>query len=72
MAKDKIQEKTVGIVEPHTIKLDLPPGGFRLEKGGVLPEIQVAYERCGHITPENDNVVFIRSEEHTSELQSLA
>lgn len=59
MAKDKIQEKTVGIVEPHTIKLDLPPGGFRLEKGGVLPEIQVAYERCGHITPENDNVVFI-------------
>lgn len=41
------------------IKLDLPPEGFRLEKGGVLPEIQVAYERCGKITKENDNVVFI-------------
>lgn len=59
MAKDKNPEKTVGVVEPHVLKLNLPPEGFRLEKGGVLSEIQVAYERCGHVTPENDNVVFI-------------
>jgi len=25
----------------------------------VLPEIEVTYERCGAITPDNDNVVFI-------------
>ena len=59
MAKDTAPEKTVGIVAPHTLKLNLPPGGFRLEKGGVLPEIEVTYERCGHVTPANDNVVFI-------------
>ena len=30
-----------------------------MEKGGALPEITVAYERCGAITPENDNVIFV-------------
>ena len=41
------------------MKLTLPSEGFRLEKGGVLPEITVAYERCGTITSENDNVIFV-------------
>ena len=59
MLKDTHTEPTVGIVEPHTVKLNLPPGGFRFEKGGVLTEIEVAYERCGAIRPANDNVVFI-------------
>jgi homoserine O-acetyltransferase len=59
MAKEKFHEPTVGHVEPHTLQLTLPPGGFQLEKGGVLPEITVAYERCGLVAPENDNVVFI-------------
>ncbi|HNX33979.1 MAG TPA: homoserine O-acetyltransferase [Kiritimatiellia bacterium] len=59
MPKDTQTEPTVGTVAPKTIKLDLPPGGFRLEKGGVLPEIEVTYERCGNISPANDNVVFI-------------
>lgn len=53
------KERSVGIVETQYLKLELPEGGFRLEKGGVLPEITVAYERCGKITPENDNVVFV-------------
>jgi len=44
---------------PLTLKLELPPGGFRLEKGGVLPEIEVTVERCGAITADNDNAVFI-------------
>lgn len=52
-------EPTVGVVELKSIKLDLPSGGFRLEKGGVLPEIVVAYERCGAVTPDNRNVVFV-------------
>ena len=59
MPKDTYSEPTVGVVEPQTIKLALPPGGFRLEKGGVLPEITVAYERCGKVGPGNDNAVFV-------------
>ena len=59
MLKDTHTEATVGTVAPQTIKLDLPPGGLRLEKGGVLPEIEVTYERCGAINADNDNVVFI-------------
>ncbi|MDR2849442.1 MAG: homoserine O-acetyltransferase [Verrucomicrobiota bacterium] len=59
MPKDTYIDCTVGTVTPQTIKLELPPEGFKLEKGGVLPEIEVTYERCGNITPANDNVVFI-------------
>ena len=59
MLKDTHPEPTVGTVMPLTLKLELPPGGFRLEKGGVLPEIEVTVERCGAITADNDNVVFI-------------
>ena len=59
MLKDTQNERTVGVVDQQTIKLILPPEGFRLEKGGVLPEITVAYERCGKITPDNSNVIFI-------------
>jgi len=59
MLKDTHTEPQVGVVEPHALKLNLPPEGFRLEKGGVLPEIEVAYERCGAVAPDNSNVVFI-------------
>ena len=59
MLKDTHTELTVGTVVPQTLKLELPPGGFRLEKSGVLPEIEVTVERCGAITADNDNVVFI-------------
>jgi len=59
MPKDTHTEPTVGTVVPQTITLKLPPEGFQCEKGGVLPEIKVTYERCGAITAANDNVVFI-------------
>jgi homoserine O-acetyltransferase len=59
MTQETVNEATVGVVEPHTLKLNLPPGGFRFEKGGVLSEIHVAYERCGKLAPANDNVVFV-------------
>ncbi len=51
--------KAVGVVETRTLKLELPEGGLKLERGGVLPEVSVAYEICGAIRPEMDNVVFI-------------
>lgn len=51
-------ETTVGVVQPQTLTLTLPPGGFKLEKGGVLPSITVAFERCG--APATDsNVIFV-------------
>ena len=49
----------VGVVETHTLTLSLPEGGFRLEEGGLLPRVDVAWESCGLVKPENDNVVFI-------------
>lgn len=52
-------EKTVGVVQPQTVTLALPPEGFRLEKGGVLHAITVAYERCGLLTADNSNVIFV-------------
>ena len=51
--------ESVGVVAPQTIQLKLPPEGFKLEKGGVLPEIQVAYERCGMLAPDKSNVIYI-------------
>ena len=56
---DKKENSTVGVVEPHLTTLDLPEGGFRLEDGGVLPRIDVAWEACGRETPDNGNVIFI-------------
>ena len=50
---------TVDVVETHVTTLDLPPGGFRLEEGGTLARVDVAWESCGPERPENDNVVFI-------------
>ena len=37
----------VGIVELKKLKLNLPNGGLKLAYGGVLKEIEVAYEECG-------------------------
>ena len=48
----------VGIVEPKTLSLDLPEGGYRLETGGVLKRIDVRYEECG-APMRDDNVIFI-------------
>ena len=53
------EKNCVGVVETHVTTLTLPEGGFRLEEGGVLPRIDVAWESCGLERPENDNVVFI-------------
>ena len=48
----------VGIVERKLMKLDLPEGGFRFASGGVLKEIEVAYEECGAPIGD-DNVIYI-------------
>ena len=48
----------VGVVEPKTMRLDLPDGGLRLAYGGVLKEIEVRYEECG-APMGDDNVIYI-------------
>ena len=48
----------VGVVEPKTISLKLPEGGYRLESGGLLKRIDVRYEECG-APMQDDNVIFI-------------
>jgi homoserine O-acetyltransferase len=41
------------ITEKKILKLNLPDGGLRLEKGGYLQEIEVAYETLGHFSGNN-------------------
>ena len=48
----------VGVVELKKMKLNLPEGGLKLAYGGVLKEIEVAYEECG--APLGDsNAIYI-------------
>lgn len=51
-------QEGVGIVEVKKLKLNLPEGGLRLAYGGVLKEIEVAYEECG-APLRDDNAIFI-------------
>ena len=55
----KASNEGVGVVEPHVTRLSLPPEGFALEPGGRLEALDVAWEACGRVSPDNDNVVFI-------------
>ena len=52
-------DTALGLVETRTVQVPLPPGGLTLENGGVLPELVVAYEAYGNLSPARDNVVFI-------------
>ena len=52
-------QKTVGLTETQIVQIPLPPDGLRLESGAVLPELRVAYETYGQLTPAKDNAVFV-------------
>ena len=50
----------VGTVELKKRKLKLPEGGLKLAYGGVLKEIEVAYEECGApLDAEGANAIYI-------------
>ena len=50
---------SVGVVKTQAMRLDLPQGGFELDGGGRLTEIEIAYEIYGTLAEAGDNVVFI-------------
>ncbi len=52
-------QQSAGLVETRIARIALPPEGLKLEGGGVLPELEVAYETYGTLAPARDNVVFI-------------
>jgi homoserine O-acetyltransferase/O-succinyltransferase len=50
---------SVGLVEAKTLALPLPAGGLELECGQRLPQVTLAYETYGTLSPERDNAVLI-------------
>ena len=57
--KDGAGLSAIGRVMPQDVRLEPPEGGWRLERGGTLPEINVRYELVGQPKPDGSNVVFI-------------
>ncbi len=57
--KDGAGLSAIGRVVPQDVRLEPPEGGWRLERGGTLPEINVRYELVGQPKPDGSNVVFI-------------
>jgi homoserine O-acetyltransferase len=49
----------VGCVRTQTAAIDLPVEGLQLECGRHLPELTVAYETYGDLSPARDNAVFL-------------
>ena len=52
-------KRSVGLVETKHLRIPLPSEGFKLENGGALPELQVAYETYGSLSPAGDNAIYI-------------
>lgn len=52
-------QNSVGLVETKLAKIPLLQEGLRLENGSILPELTVAYETYGALSPNKDNVIFI-------------
>jgi homoserine O-acetyltransferase len=52
-------EQSVGLVEPRLVTIPLPPDGLKLENGGSLAELMIAYESYGALNAAGDNTVFI-------------
>lgn len=50
---------SIGKVATQTVSIILPSEGLRLESGGVLRELTVAYETYGTISAARDNVIFV-------------
>jgi len=56
-----LHKDSIGPVVARNKKLDLGNGGFKLENGGMLPEVSVRYETYGSLNASGTNVVWICS-----------
>jgi homoserine O-acetyltransferase len=59
MASDCTDPRSVGLSERRTYTFGNPAAPFRLQRGGELPEVTVAYETWGTLNARRDNVVLI-------------
>ena len=59
MTTEATTDTGVGIVRTQTAEIRLPEDGLKLERGGVLRQLNVAYETYGELSPEQDNVVYV-------------
>ena len=59
MTEQMSNQKDVGVVQTRVVKINLPSAGLVLDNRETLPELQVAYESYGSISPSGDNVVYI-------------
>ena len=50
---------TKTLVETKSIRLELPEDGLRLELGGMLKQVDVAYEDYGTLAPDRSNVIYV-------------
>lgn len=59
MTDEQTTRGSVGLVGTQTARITVPPGGFELDCGQALPELRIAYETYGTLSPNKDNVVFL-------------
>jgi homoserine O-acetyltransferase len=52
-------KKSVGLVQTQIARINLPPDGLKLEKGGRLAELDVAYETYGSLNDRRNNAILV-------------
>jgi homoserine O-acetyltransferase len=52
-------KNSVGLVKTQLARIDLPPNGLKLEKGGQLAELVVAYETYGVLNNQYNNAILV-------------
>lgn len=50
---------TKALVETKSFRLELPEGGLRLDLGGMLKQVEVAYEAYGTLASDRSNVIYV-------------
>lgn len=50
---------SIGTTVPRFFTFGTPSESFELKSGESLPEVTIAYETYGELTPERDNAVLI-------------
>ncbi|MDY6935312.1 MAG: homoserine O-acetyltransferase [Spirochaetota bacterium] len=54
-----MNKRSIGIVHTEIMGIPLPDGDFKLERGGTLSRVEVAFERYGKLSEKGDNVILV-------------